>query len=213
MILSSDSQVMLMLCSHLGLPSKPVQYPLILRDWNPLARKLQTESLKTSSLLGFTKQDLVTLLSLSGEEAERIYQLLQRHSTIAIELERLESIGIRILTRADEDYPVRNRQRFKESAPIVLYYAGNNDLLGQPGITVVGSRNVDQVGQDCATYIGNACAWYGLVLYSGGARGVDSISMKASLDGRGTAVGILADSLEKAIRDPATRGALMRGNL
>ena len=100
----------------------------------------------------------------------------------------------------------------KDSAPTVLFYAGNRELLGQPGIAVVGSRNVDQVGQDCSAYIGNACAWSGLVLYSGGARGVDSISMQAALAGRGTVVGILADSLEKAIRQPENRQALLRGD-
>ena len=41
MIISSDSQVMIMLCSHLGLPADPNPTPLTLRDWNPLARKLQ----------------------------------------------------------------------------------------------------------------------------------------------------------------------------
>jgi predicted Rossmann fold nucleotide-binding protein DprA/Smf involved in DNA uptake len=37
-------------------------------------------------------------------------------------------------------------------------------------------------------------------------------SMKASLDSRGSAVGILADSLEKAIRNPEYRSALSRGD-
>lgn len=86
-------------------------------------------------------------------------------------------------------------------------------MLGQPGIAVVGSRNVDQVGQDCAAYVGNVCANSGMVLFSGGAKGVDSIGMKAALDGRGYAVGILADSLERAIRNPEFRLALINGEL
>jgi DNA processing protein len=213
MILSPDSQVILLLCSHLGLSSDPDTAPLTLRDWNPLARKLQAEALRPGALLDLSEQDLATKLSLSSEEAGRISRLLERRGSLAIELERLESLGIRVLTRADENYPLRYRQRLKDAAPAVFFYAGNRELLGQPGIAVVGSRNVDQVGQDCAAYIGNACAWSGLVLYSGGAKGVDSISMRAALDGRGTAVGVLADSLERAIRVPETRAALMRGDL
>ncbi|MCZ7554183.1 MAG: DNA-processing protein DprA [Anaerolineales bacterium] len=160
-----------------------------------------------------SEQDLASQLDLSNDEAGRISRLLERRGSLAIELERLESQGIRVLTRADENYPLRYRQRLTDAAPAVLFYAGNRELLGQPGIAVVGSRTVDQVGQDCAAYIGNACAWSGSVLYSGGAKGVDSISMKAALEGRGTAVGILADSLERAIRVPETRAALMRGDL
>ena len=213
MILSPDSQVLLFLCSHLGLQSNPDPLPLTLRDWNPLARKLQTESLRPGSLLDFSEQDIATQLSLTVEEAQRISRLLERSGTIVIELERLESLGIRVITRADEDYPQRYRQRLKDSAPTILFYAGNKDLLGQPGIAVIGSRNVDQVGQDCAAYIGNACARSGLVLYSGGAKGVDSISMNSALEGRGTAVGILADSLKRAIRSPDARAALVGGDL
>jgi predicted Rossmann fold nucleotide-binding protein DprA/Smf involved in DNA uptake len=213
MILSPDSQVILLLCSHLGLSSDPDTAPFTLRDWNPLARKLQTSSLRPGGLLDLSEQDLISQLGLSSEEAGRISRLLERRSSLAIDLERLESLGIKALTRADENYPIRYRQRLKDAAPAVLFYSGNRELLGQPGIAVVGSRNVDEVGQDCAAYIGNACAWSGLVLYSGGAKGVDSISLKAALEGRGTAVGILADSLERAIRAPETRAALMRGDL
>lgn len=213
MMLSLDSQVILLLCSHLGLSSDTDTVPFTLRDWNPLARKLQASSLRPGALLDLSEQELKSQLGLSSEEACRISRLLECRGSLAIELERLESLGIKVLTRADENYPLRYRQRLKDAAPAVLFYAGNRELLGQPGIAVVGSRNVDEAGQECASYIGNACAWSGLVLYSGGAKGVDSISMKAALDGRGTAVGILAESLERAIRNPEARAALMRGDL
>ena len=156
MILSRDSQALLLLCSHLGFQSNPDPVPLTLRDWNPIARKLQTETLRPGSLFDFSEQDIAMRLSLTLEEAQRISRLLERGGSIAIELERLESLGIRVITRADEDYPQRYRQRLKDSAPAILFYAGNKDLLGQRGIAVVGSRNVDQVGKDCAAYIGNA---------------------------------------------------------
>jgi len=61
--------------------------------------------------------------------------------------------------------------------------------------------------------VGNACGLLGKVLYSGGARGVDSISMKAALDNRGFVVGLLADSLTKGIRIPEYRAALGRGDM
>ena len=213
MIISSDSQVMLLLCSHLGLPSNTDPAPLTLREWNPLARKIQLATLRPGSLLELAEHDLSEYLILSSEETNRLTRLLERRDALAIELERLESLGIRALTRADEDYPHRYRQRLNNSAPTVLFFAGNKELFGQPGIAVVGSRNVDQVGQECAAYIGNACAWSGLVLYSGGAKGVDTIGMISALDGRGMAVGILADSLERAIRVPEARAALSRGDL
>ncbi len=213
MTLTPDSQVLLLLCSHLGLSTSLEYAPLTLKDWNQLVKKLQSLSMRPAALLGLNTEELNKLLGTTEEETERIARLLQRSGSLAIELERLESLGIHVLTRADADYPTKYRQRLRDSAPTMLFYAGEKSLLGQPGIAVVGSRQVDEAGKDCADFLGNACGLSGLVLYSGGARGVDTISMNSALSARGTAVGILANGLEKAIRDPQNRDALSRGDL
>lgn len=213
MKISVDSQAILLLCSRLGLSSSSERTPLTLKEWNMLVKKLQALDLRPADLLGYSVEQLQSSLSIGAEEAERIARLLERSGSLAIEMERLASLGISALTRADTDYPSRYRQRLKEAAPSVLFYSGERALLGQPGIAVVGSRHLDEAGQGCAELIGNACGISGLVLYSGGAKGVDRISMNAALNARGTAVGILADSLEKAIRDPEYRAAIQHGDL
>lgn len=212
-MISPDSLALLLLCSHLGLPSKPDPEPLKLREWNAIARKLQSLSLRPGDLLGWSASDLETQLSMTEAEAARLARLMERSGALAIALERLESLGIRPLTRADNEYPQKYRQRLKDSAPVVLFYAGNKDLPGQPGIAVVGSRHLDEAGQASAAFVGNACGISGLVLYSGGAKGVDTISANAALESRGTAVSVLSDSLERAIRNPGHRAALERGDL
>ena len=211
MTLTPDSQTLLLLCSHLGLPSDPEFPPLTLREWNPLARKFQSANLRPGALLDWGASDLQTKLDIPTEHATRITRLLERSGALAIALERLQNLGIHVLTRADPDYPEKYRQRLKDSAPSVLFYAGEKALLGQPGFAVVGSRHLDEAGKDCAAFVGNACGLSGMVLYSGGARGVDTISMDAALEARGTAVGVLADSLERAVRGP--QDALSRGDL
>lgn len=213
MTITPDSQAMLLLCSRLGLSVDPAYMPLTLKDWNPLAKKMLAQSMRPEDLLGMTCEDINSKLEVGDEESERIARLLQRTGSLAIELERLESVGIFPLTRADGDYPAKYRQRLKESAPTVLFYAGEKALLGQPGIAVVGSRNLDEAGKECAEFIGNACGYSGMVLYSGGAKGVDTISMNAAIGARGTSVGILAASLEKAIKDPENRAAIREKNM
>ena len=125
MTISADSQAILLLCSHLGLPSDSDITPLTLKDWNPLAKKLLGLSLRPESLLGRSLEDLQNLLSIRQEEAERLACLLERSGTLAIELEQLSSFGISVLTRADPEYPARYRQRLKDSAPTVHFYAGD----------------------------------------------------------------------------------------
>lgn len=206
MTLSQDSLTLLLLCSQLGLDDDSPK-PLTLREWNPLARKLQAASLRPSDLVSISTGAYP--LDLSPNEQDRIAILISRD--IHGELDRLESLGIHPLTRADSDYPERYRQRLKDSAPAILFYAGEKALLGQPGIAVVGSRHLDEAGKECASFVGNACGISGMVLYSGGAKGVDTISMNSALEARGTAVGVLADSLERAVRGP--KEALNRGDL
>ncbi len=209
-MITPDSQVLLLLCSQLGLDDDSAK-ALTLREWNPLARKLQSKTLRPGALLEMNTSDLQSQLALTPGEAERITDLLERSGALAILLERLKSLGIHPLTRADSDYPQRYRQRLKDSAPAVLFYAGEKALLGQPGIAVVGSRHLDEAGQECAKFVGNACGISGQVLYSGGAKGVDTLSMESALEARGTAVGVLADSLEKVVRSRETD--LRRGDL
>ena len=203
-----DSLTLLLLCSQLGLDDDSVK-PLTLREWNPLVRKMQAASLRPSNLPRLSDSDLRSKLDLDEQLVTRIAYLLSRE--IQSNLKRLESLGIFPLTRADSDYPEKYRSRLKDSAPAVLFYAGEKALLGQPGIAVVGSRHLDEAGQECAKFVGNACGLSGQVLYSGGAKGVDTLSMDAALDARGTAVGVLADSLERAAK--SQKEALKRGDL
>jgi predicted Rossmann fold nucleotide-binding protein DprA/Smf involved in DNA uptake len=212
-VLSTDSQTLLLLCSHLGSSPDTPGTQLKLREWNSLERRLQAASLPPGDILGMNSEDLKNQLSLTEEEIKRLILRFEQLDRLPGEVERLAQMGIRIATRVDPDYPVRYIQRLKESAPAVLFYAGEAALLGQPGVAVVGSRHLDAVGQECAAYVGNACGLSGLVLYSGGAKGVDTISMEAALEARGSAVGLLADSLIKAIRPDQVKAAIDRGDL
>jgi predicted Rossmann fold nucleotide-binding protein DprA/Smf involved in DNA uptake len=210
---SSDSLAILLLCSRLGLSGEATIASLTLREWNQLVKKLQAASLRPGNLFDLNAEEMQSQLYLSSEEVQRFIQLFNRLDQLSTELERFAQLGIRVLTRTDPDYPKRYLLRLKESAPPVLFYAGEPALLGQPGIAVVGSRRLDPVGQECAAYIGNACGLLGLVLYTGGAKGVDSLSMAASLEARGAAVCLLADSLIRSVRQERTRNALDRGDL
>ena len=179
MHMNPDSLTLLLLCSQLGLEDDSVK-SLTLREWNPLVRKMQSASLRPSDLIGLSQADIQTSLDLPTEHATRISQLLSRTDELQRDLNRLKSLGIFPLTRADAGYPEKYRQRLKDSAPAVLFYAGEKALLGQPGIAVVGSRHLDKAGQVCAKFVGNACGLSGQVLYSGGAKGVDTLSMDSA---------------------------------
>lgn len=67
MALSHDSIVMILLCSHIGLGSNPDPAPMTLRDWNPLAKNIQSKGIRPADLLGLTVFDLQSQLELGTD--------------------------------------------------------------------------------------------------------------------------------------------------
>jgi len=207
-IMSDDGAVIVMLCSQLGLSGgdEGAFAPLSLKEWNVLARKIHDSEIKyPRSLLGLSSEGLAKPLGLLATQADRIAQLLTRGGSIALELEHLAASGIWCVTRADETYPLRLRNALKHQAPPVLFGAGDLEILRKPAIAIVGSRNVDGKGEGFARRLGTLCAQNSAAVVSGGARGTDRFAMHGALEAGGHAVGVLADSLVKTIRQPDVR--------
>lgn len=213
-MITDNTKSILMLCTKTGLSDNPGLVPYTLSEWNKLARKIANSDFeKPMNLLGTSVENLKTNLELTEDEAERIGLLLNRGTSLAIELDRLQNLGIWVISRADPDYPEKYKQLLKEYAPPVFFGAGEKTLLNTSGIAIVGSRDIDESGKTFAENIGNIAAYHGLVVFSGGARGVDITAMKNALEGRGQSVGILANSLEQAIKKPEFRKTIIRGDL
>ena len=213
MKLTNESFALFLLCSHLGLPDEPDAKPLSAREWNKLEKKLADISFNLAELPGSTAEQIKSILKTDDVEAARLASLLDRAGAMEQELERLAELGIGVSTRLDDDYPPRFTERLRSTAPVLIYAAGDARLLNRRGLAVVGSRNIDPSGFALTEFIGNACAESKLVVYSGGARGVDKTAMGAALAAGGSAVGILADSLEKGLRAADARAAIEDGRL
>ena len=161
-------------------------------------------------LLGRTERDL-TDSGMAEDVAARLVALLERATAMAFELDRLDQSGVATLTPFDEDYPQRLRERLGSKGPAILHAAGALELLHQPGVGVVGSRNVGKEGAEVAEALGRRSASLGLPLVSGAARGVDQLAMNAAFQAGGTVVGIPAHSLIRTLRAPDMRRALHSG--
>ena len=199
--------------SRLGSPDASDAKPLSTREWSELEQKLKRNSVDLADLPGMTSAQMQTVLQIDEGGVERIARLLARSATLHRELERLETLGIWLITRLDEHYPSRLIERLERTAPLMLYGAGDPQLLNQRGLAVVGSRNIDARGFELTELVGRACADSNLIVYSGGARGVDKTAMGAALAAGGNAAGLLADSLEKAVRASDVRVAIEESHL
>ena len=203
---TNDAHALIMACSYVGLNPKGELLPLTLKEWNMLAAQLVQSQLKTpGAMLGLAAEALQSALEISLGEAQRLAALLERGATVAFELENLMNAGIRLVTRADENYPQRLKEKLQAQAPPVLFYAGPLELAQHEGIAIVGSRAVDLAGTEFTAKLAELCARQGLSVISGGAKGVDIVSMQTVLENGGKCVGVMSDSLAKKIREREAR--------
>ena len=163
-------------------------------------------------LVGKSEDQLVRDFGLPASLADRVERLTHRAMSFAFELERLYQSGIRALTVFDEHYPQQWLARLGAKAPPLVHGAGALELLDTPGLGVVGSRDVAEVGGEVAKEVARLAASRGLPLVSGGARGVDQLAMDAAFEAGGAVVGILAESLSRKLKRPDVRRAVYEGS-
>jgi DNA processing protein len=84
------------------------------------------------------------------------------------------------IRRQDENYPTRLNDLY--DPPEELYIYGDMNLLYQPMIAIVGSRNASIRGVLAARAFARALSQAGLVVLSGLARGIDGAAHQGALD-------------------------------
>ena len=162
------------------------------------------------ALLGCAEEDLLHR-GVTKDMAGRVVRLLDRATSMAFELERLDQLGIRTLTPFDDEYPPRLVDALGSAAPALLHTAGGPELLRSPGLGAVGSRNVTEEGAEIAGDLGRRAARLGIPLVSGAARGVDQTAMNAAVEAGGAVIGVPAHSLTRTLKKPGVRRTIHEG--
>lgn len=147
------------------------------------------------------------------ERAVMHQRLAESSSSILLWLRMLADKGISVLTPVNENYPSQLSARLMHRAPLVLFYAGQIELMQHNHISLVGSRDLSEIGRYFAAEAGKQIALHGFVYCSGGARGADSEGYLAAINAGGTAVIFLPDSLERAMGEEFYRSALQEGRV
>ena len=125
----------------------------------------------------------------------RLGELLRERDWPERELERAERAGARFLTVDDPAYPPRLRDL--DQPPIGLYVRGHAELLSDAAVAVVGTRRCTAYGKSVAERVGKALARAGLLLVSGGARGIDAAGHHGCLAEGGVTVAVLGTGVER----------------
>lgn len=209
---SDNAMSAILLCSYIGINKDDALKPFSLGEWDDFLKKIIEKKLEPAMILN---RDLSILneINYDNKEVERIEKLVSRGGAVAFELDNLSSKGIEVITLFDADYPVLLKRKLKRKAPPVLFYAGDINLAKKIGIAVVGSRNVNQEGMEFTKELVRRASEERLIVYSGGAKGVDSISEKTAIQNGSAVVSFIADSLITKIKKKEILNYMMQGKL
>ncbi len=207
--LTEDTKAITLLCGVFG--KNRSEKPLSLTEYSSLVRWLIGVKMRPKDL--FQKETIAEASMGSGIDKQRLESLLGRGVQLGFAIEEWQRNGIWIISRSDADYPNRYKHHLKDKAPPLLFGVGNRSLLSGGGLGIVGSRNVDQAGEAFTRQVAELCAYNGMPVVSGGARGVDQISMTTALEAGGVSTGILAENLLRKSVERKNRQAIADGRL
>ena len=190
--MTAREQGFLLLTSHLGNPDRRVLTASQLRN---LARRIRAVEPPEEDR-PLTVSDLGTL-GYGPEMSGRILSLLSEEELLERYLSRGKRADCIPVTRVSAHYPVIVRQRLGLDSPGCLWVKGDPAMLEEPGIALVGSRDMRPQNLGFAREVGRQAAIQGLVLVSGNARGADRAAQDACLEAGGRVVSIVADELER----------------
>lgn len=165
-----------------------------------------------ADLVGVSAVGLAELLG-NGELAERVARLLDSATGFALAREELQAKGISMVAPGSHQYPSRLIERLGTAAPPMLYTAGPVEWLSTDLLGVVGSRTVDEAGGQVAGRVAEVASRIGCGIVSGGAKGVDLLSMAGAVDAGLPCVAITAEGLGRASRRKELRGDVGAGRL
>ncbi len=142
--------------------------------------------------LGAPVDRLRDVVGIGEQKAARIARS-RDEVDIEPEIDAAEMHDVRIICRADDDYP--RGLRHIPDAPIVLYTKGELRDTDAVAVAIVGSRRCTIYGSEQARRFGELLAGAGFTVVSGLARGIDAFAHHGAVDAGGRSIAVMGRGL------------------
>jgi DNA processing protein len=126
--------------------------------------------------------------------AAREYLRSAAGSPSLVERAWIETVDHHLITFTDPRYPASLGGL--QCRPIALYVAGKPEVLNEPQLSIVGSRNPTPAGRDTAFAFAESLAECGLAITSGLAAGIDSAAHRGALAAQGITLAVLGNGID-----------------
>jgi len=111
------------------------------------------------------------------------------------ELGKAAAADARIVALDDPAYPAQLKQIY--DPPLILYVRGNEAVISQPGIALVGTRHPTPYGSGMSERLACDLAARGLVIFSGMARGIDTAGHRGAIAAKGKTVAVWGTGVDE----------------
>jgi len=111
------------------------------------------------------------------------------------ELGKAAAAGAQVVSLDDPRYPSQLKQIY--DPPLILYVRGNDAVISQPGIALVGTRHPTPYRSGMSERLACDLAARGLVIFSGMARGIDTAGHRGAIAAKGKTVAVWGTGVDE----------------
>ncbi|MBM4328714.1 MAG: DNA-protecting protein DprA [Deltaproteobacteria bacterium] len=142
---------------------------------------------------------------LSENLARSVAESVPARDQIERDVETLDRLRSRVITRWDRDYPANLKDIY--DPPAILFRRGQIIPEDSRAVAMVGTRNPSRYGREIAETLARDLAAAGVTIVSGLARGIDTVCHAAALKAGGRTIGVLGCGID--VKYPKENTALM----
>ena len=208
--MTKNEEVLFALCGEFPEDDKT---PLTAKEWYDLQQKLLEKGLAPEALLDEHQGWHIEDLGYTPQQAGSIRALLERSMHLSFHLCHLSELGITPLTILSPLYPLALKEKLGQNAPIVIYAAGNTDLLSTHSVGIISSRLVGDYDISFSELVAEKLVSQGYTIVTGGAKKTAHACLAVALEHGGNVISFLSHSMQEEMTHPKTKQALKDGKL
>ncbi len=145
------------------------------------------------NLYNAKEDELLKVKGIGKNYAKVLLEAKQMHN-IDKHIEYMIKNGIDIISKQDKEYPETLKNIY--DPPVSLYVRGNQEILNNDSIAIIGCRDCTQYGKNVAKELAYNISKKEINIVSGLAKGIDAIAHTGAILGKGKTIAVLGNGLD-----------------